>query len=364
MAGTKDISIMMLGARRVGKSSVLSAMLHSLDGFQSETGVSLRPDKATDAKMQEKLTDLRQLYHRHSIGEEFDTQSGYTNDEAYSLPTDALTTYSYSLLVSGEKESVCDIRFTDIRGEDIIYAADDIQKRIQTSSVIIIAIDSVALMEESSSGKNWHDEVNNPNQITKLLKDAYSTTQKEIPQLVLLVPLKCEKYYWQAGGMEQLNECIKEKYKGLLMFLQNFDCFSVAITPILTLGDIVFSRFDENAEGVYSPLYTMRDLDEKGNMCDPTFSPRFCEQPLCYLIKYILSLPDFAKKKKKKGFLEWVELAITGYFFGILGIAIALLSSKSKNTKRDLKRLSASVKLTGDGYEVLVDKLGIAKKES
>ena len=129
------------------------------------------------------------------------------------------------------------------------------------------------------------------------------------------------------------------------------------------MGDIVFSHFDENTEGVYSPLYTMRDLDEKGNMCAPTFSPRFCEQPLCYLIKYILSLPDFAKEKKKKGFLKWVGLAITGYFFGILGIAIVLLGSKSKNIKRDLKRLSASVKLTGDGYEVLVDKLGIAKKD-
>lgn len=361
MAGTKEVSIMMLGARRVGKSSVLSAMLHSLDGFQSETGVSLRPDNATDAKMQEKLTDLRQLYRRHSIGDEFDTQSGYTKDEAYALSTDALTTYRYSLLVSGEKESVCDIRFTDIRGEDIIYAADDIQKRIQTSSVIIIAIDSVALMEEGSSGKNWHDEINKPNQITKLLKDAYSSTEKEIPQLILLVPLKCEKYYWQAGGMKRLNECIKEKYKGLLMFLQNFDCFSVAITPILTVGDIVFSRFDESAEGVYCPLYTMRDVDESGNIYAPTFSPKFCEQPLCYLIKYILSLPDFAKKKKK-GFRKWAEIAIAWYVFGILGIAITLLSSKSKNAKRDLKRLSASVKLTGDGYEVLVDKLGITKE--
>lgn len=245
MAENKMVCITMLGARRVGKSSTLSAMLNSLDKFQDQTGVSLKPNEATEKKMSKKLTDLQKLYvHKEK---EFETQSGQVGEMAVAVPTDAMTDYDFSLSVKGKKKSVCDIRFTDIRGEDIIHNADAVQRKVQDSSIVLVAIDSVALMETDGNGKNWHEDVNYPTQISKLLRKACAENNGTMPQLILFVPLKCEKYYWEADGMARLNARIKEEYAGLLGFLGNYDCFSVAVTPILTLGDIVFSRFDENA---------------------------------------------------------------------------------------------------------------------
>lgn len=356
MAKDKNVYITMIGSRRVGKSSVLSAMLNSLGKFQNETGVALTPIGSTKQKMDEKLTELNKLFQLHQKGEEFETQSGYVGGTSIAAPTDAITSYDFQLSVQEQKGSICNICFTDIRGEDIVQDAAVVQSKMQVSSVILIAIDSVALMEKDGSGKSWHNSVNYPTQIAKLLRDTYANNDNPTPQLILFVPLKCEKYYWQDGGMEQLNARIKEEYEGLLTFLENFDCFSVAITPILTLGDVVFSRFDGNDpnNGVYKPLYKIRDVAE------PKFDPKFCEQPLYYLIKYILSLPGFAKKKQNK-FWAFMKFGIAAYF-GLIGIAIYLLTSKIGGKKLDLKKLSNNIKLTGDGYELLIDKLGIAKK--
>ncbi|MBR2942291.1 MAG: hypothetical protein IKB82_02725 [Clostridia bacterium] len=375
---SKPISVLMMGPKRVGKSSVLASMLRSLELMQTQTGVSFEPDETTNTLMRTKLADLRRIYDLHLIGDEFETQSGTAKGEAYAARSEERVSYRFSLSATAEKkrgktvnevtEKICDIEFTDIMGEDLNRRQDDIVKRVQESSVIVLAVDSVALMELDEYGGSWNELVNFPLQVRSILTRAYSEAEEHRPQLVLMVPLKCEKYYWQPGGMDRLNARVKESYRELLAFLDNYDDFSIAITPILTLGDVQFSRFDEET-GEYSPLYTFRTEDEHGASHTPAYSPRFCSQPLCYIAGFILAMDEYAQRKENEEakensslFKELLKRAFVVFAGGLLGLAVfemVMLLRKRPEIRLKIEQLTANIKSEGDGYEMLQDGLGI-----
>lgn len=372
----KPISVLMMGPKRVGKSSVLASMLRSLELMRAQTGVSFVPDETTNTLMRTKLADLRRIYDLHLIGEEFETQSGTAKGEAFAARSEERVSYHFSLNATAEKkrgksvtevtEKICDIEFTDIMGEDLTRRQDDIVKRVQESSVIVLAIDSVALMELDEYGGSWNEQINFPSQVRGILTRAYSEAEEHRPQLVLMVPLKCEKYYWQPDGMKRLNQRLKESYRELLAFLDNYDDFSVAITPILTLGDVQFSRFDDSGE--YSPLYTFRIEDEHGVSHTPAYSPRFCSQPLCYIAGFILAMEGYlsreAEKKVGKGKVNR-ELLLRMFLLGtnnyLLLVAYEMFRMfvKKPEIRLKIEQLTANIKSEGDGYEMLQDSLGI-----
>ncbi|MBQ7886269.1 MAG: 50S ribosome-binding GTPase [Clostridia bacterium] len=376
------ISALMIGPPRVGKSSVLASMLRSLARVYDETGVTFVPDKTTNLLMRDKLADLEKIYKLYGRDAEFMTQSGMEGSEAYAASTEERTSYRFGLNIQAvQKEEfqghVCDVEFTDIRGEDLTEQQTDVVRRIQESSIIIVAIDSVALMEYDDYGGSHNDLLNYPAQIHKIVKKAYTQAEKHDPQLVLLVPLKCEKYYWQPGGMERVNARVKTAYKSLLTFLEANDTFSVAITPILTLGDVQFSRFAD--DGSYSPMYRFRTTDESGNAHTPVYSPKFCDQPLFYIAAYILTVmglmnarmdvngkgrkADAGKRKTKAELFKAIAPRVIAYAFGgVLGWGAYELIRKrlqKPETKFKLAELARKIKLEGDGYEMILDSLNM-----
>lgn len=364
------VSVLMIGSPRVGKSSVLASMLYSLDNVSAETGVSFAPDEATGKLMKDRLAALKKIFELYQPGQEFETQSGMKGNESYAAATDERTTYRFSLSIRAKEirakqqeevqQPICDVEFTDIPGEDLTQRQTDVVARLQDCGVIILAIDSVALMERDEYGYSFNEEINYTAQIHQIMMNAYTQTKKHQHQLVLLVPLKCEKYYWERGGMKRLNARLKEEYQNLLSFLAANDTFSVAITPILTLGDVQFSRFAGGDS--YAPLYQFRLKDGNGCAHTPAYTPAFCAQPLYYIAAYVLSLTeklsaemDVNGQKQKNGKREPLSVKLTVFFI----LWAAGREGRPLSVKYNLAKLAAKIRFRGDGYELLQDKLNM-----
>ena len=394
-----DFTVLMIGQRRTGKSSVLSAMLRSMEKLCDETGFQFIADEDTQSQMKTKLLYLENIFYVHERDEVFSTLEGYKNNVDYGMMTDEALFYRFHLGLVDKKKSKNDyiVEFVDIRGEDMLCDIEEeghtIKDWIEKCSIIMIAIDSPALMEgkwKKGYGEH-HDKVNVPESIydcitsaDKKMRAKLKDNQRLPPKLILFVPLKCEKYYYQ-NEMGRLNEVLKKGYGNLFSFLEERTEYSVAITPILTLGDVVFDHYktkklpsgkevvelfgDEALESMRytpkAPLFSLRKIER------PKFSPQYCEQPLLYLLAYVMSvtghIQELEKKKKQRGILPMViKIAKHTFFYFLFGVFyIAFLGIRAvMNDKPFLKqagKVISRVKLTGDGYELVQDNLGLKK---
>lgn len=394
-----DFTVLMIGQRRTGKSSVLSAMLRSMEKLSDQTGFQFTADPDTKLLMKRKLSQLENIFYVHERDELFSTLEGNKNDVKYGEMTDETLFYRFYLGLRDKKKSKIDytVEFVDVRGEDMLSDIEEeghtIKDRIERCSIIMIAVDSPALMEgkwKKGYGEH-HNKVNLPDNIYDCISIADAKMREKLkddqtlpPKLVLFVPLKCEKYYY-GNEMDRLNEALKTGYENLFSFLEVHEEYSVAITPILTLGDVVFDHYktktlpsgkevvemfgEDTIESMRStpkaPLFSFRKVER------PKFSPRYCEQPLMYLLAYILSVTGNMQKsqdeKKRQGMLEnigkFIKHAFLYYLFGVfyvafLGIRAAM---NDKSFMEQVKRVVSHVKLSGEGYELVLDHIGLKK---
>lgn len=230
----------------------------------------------------------------------------------------------FMLSITGKKDKPKVIRFVDCSGEWINNRTkeDEVGEEIEKSDVVIIAIDTVLLMEEN--GKYNH--LNAVQSVTEFIinnmnPDALVNDKK----MVLFIPMKCEKYYHQnkdSGSifyqkrMNVLVDRIKEEYAQLLNFLtspNNKKHFTVGILPVITLGGIEFDEFTvEDDKEILTEHIQYR-------YCEPDkFAPEFCDRPLIYSMlfvqkkifdNYYAKAYNTNKGKKKVGatIIEWFQ---------------------------------------------------------
>ena len=285
-----DIQIMMLGSRRVGKTSILASMTREFNKVTKGTKLVLTSDGNTTT-INEASDNMKNYFKSpHKPLEE------YKMDEN---ATKSFVNYDVSIDISGRQRSVRPkkIRFKDCAGEWIKYAEknqEEMGNTIEESSVIIIAIDSVLMMEKNG----FYNKQNNMDNVTNFIKK-YMRPGELVngEKMVLFVPLKCEKYYYQdkdanskyfGKRMKELNDCVKENYSELLAYLCNEGnrrYFTVAIMPILTLGGLEFDHF-ENIEGAAEELTSDNMVYTYRGKGEDVYNPLFCEQPLVYSLLY------------------------------------------------------------------------------
>ena len=408
MSKEADFSVLMIGPRRAGKSSVLSAMLKSLEMLEQETGLCFRADEDTQMVMREKLSDLEQLFVLHSGNPNvpFSTLLGQENGIEYSSFTSGAVSYRFEFFLSGKngkhkKKNTYSVEFTDIPGEhmtsDLQTAGSTVVDRYVRSNVIIVAIDAPALMEGKTKNGvgEFHRMVNIPSSIYNAIsvadcqmREKLQKDQKVGPKMILFVPLKCEKYYHN-GTMDELKERMKLGYKEIFAYLEGCDEYTVAITPVLTLGDIVFDHYgttinekgkervsilgngreDGLANMPEFPMYRIRSEDCK------VIKPLYCEQPLLYLGGYILGMKKYlekakheAEKQKQRQTLPGkvmivIEHSIKYTLFGVFYLAyLGIMNiTKDKALMQCIESLCKNIKISGDGYEMIQDNLGIRR---
>ncbi|MGD1705065.1 hypothetical protein [Okeania sp. SIO2B9] len=289
----QELKIAMMGARGVGKTSLLTAMYEQFGKTIGQTGLQLTPDQESSAILQERLGELKALV------DNFEATGGLEGDSE-------LRSYIFDLGKKGAKPSLR-LNFQDFPGTWLSSKAtkeqqESVTKLLENSVAILIAIDTPALMEVK--GK-WHELQNRPKQIKDLFASVYQ--EMKLPRLVIFAPVRCEKYMQTTKDATSLLKSIKEGYADLLSLFgaENLNPWVTSVvTPVQTVGTVVFSRIEIEKDG---PHFYFRKISN-----EVEYDPQDSDQPLRYLLRFVLKL-HLAQKKSR-----WLGLA--GIFQEFLGM--------------------------------------------
>lgn len=289
------MKITMLGARGVGKTSVLTSMYNNMNTAINDTRLHIVADSGTNSVLHRKTEDLKKMFFSgNSIDDE--VKSGIAGDST-------VTTFDFDFGMNTEKINM-GLEIKDYPGEYVQHSPETVKEYIAESNAILVAIDTPHLMEED--GK-YNECKNYTSVITSFFKEAINSSCSE--KLIMLVPLKCEKYYHN-GEIDSVKEKVKQTYKELISFLRDKNNenglngkLACVITPILTVGEIVFDGFsmkDGAVDEIELPNGTRipRKVNYRYLKAGSKYSPQYCEQPLYYLLSFISK--QYLKMKDEK----------------------------------------------------------------
>ncbi|MCT7984481.1 hypothetical protein NG796_14360 [Laspinema sp. A4] len=267
----QELKVTMLGPSGVGKTSLLTAMYEQFERNIGQTNLQLTPDLESAALLQERLAELK------TLPDSFETKGWMQSTEDHK-------SFLFELGRRGAIPSLT-LHFQDYPGEYLAAKSSrEDKERVETfvreSAAVAIAIDTPALMEKNGQ---WHDAVNKPQQIANLFQRVYR--ELESPRLVIFAPVRCEKYLQDEKSSAELVRQVQAGYARVLDLLRSESLLSkvvVIITPVQTVGTVVFSRI-EILDG--KPLFIFRKTSH-----DAQYNPQDSEQPLRYLLRFLLRL--------------------------------------------------------------------------
>lgn len=379
MMGKKDydltVNVMMVGGRRCGKTSVLASMQSCFEDQLQNTKLVIGP---ADYDILDIIVAKQQEMDRYFL--ERGTKRDFVPDDS---PTDGIMEYPFYIGIKDQKSRIC-VSFIDYPGEMLKNKADwkTLQEKMEKSRILLVVIDTPHLMEEKGL---YNDSKNLCRHVFEMIKDVGFADAINGPGMVLLVPLKCERYY----NNKRINEVtakVQEAYKPLIQYLQQpgiggaASPITVAITPILTMGGLnkdgasqggaEFSRFERNDEGdidVDTRWGTpVRALYYFPDMSQDKPQPRYCEQPLLYILSFVFMQAGQVKKKSKsKKFMDVTRtiLSVPNRFLnGQSEFAEIVLNWIQKSLMNwssapdyliQADEINRKLKMEGDGYRVL-----------
>jgi hypothetical protein len=348
MSDLQELNIIMVGPRGVGKTSFLAAMHEKFKSTFWDAGLNTW---VTDTIPLERIEECKEQLRN------MDSRLRRTVDPTPTDDPKGDKGFLFDLGSRGKK--FVRVRFSDYTGE--FFEPDEkfhqrekeyIREQLRKCDAVIIPIDSTALMEKKT-GKvkhseigDWHQEINAPEHITRLLKDAYSIIPR--PRLVIFAPIKCEPYLKNSASAHDLLEHVRLGYRDLIDFFkgeERYDKIAVAITPIQTIGNIAFSHAEKTEEGKINFVYYKTPLDAP-------YDPKDGDQPLRYVFCFLLNV--FNEGRQRELEIAKKELDRLEHKAGVkakeLERAKERLSSAEKRLK-DRKRMFAPFRLVADFFD-------------
>ena len=183
------------------------------------------------------------------------------------------------------------LKFTDFPGEwldphdpDNAAKYAEVERIARASSVVIAVIDAPYLMHR---GGMYSSEACIP-EIEHVIENSLTDDDK----LILLVPVKCERYLETDTDAEALLSTIEQHFARTISLASEaspyYGHLAVAILPVKTMGNVMFGRFEEK-DGRILQVYR-RIIGRK-------FSPEFTDQPLRYALSFLLE--GYRRKKSE-----------------------------------------------------------------
>lgn len=305
-----DLNICMMGPRAVGKTTILTSIFHEADKSFGSSPLKFFPTDGTRTAIKNGRKELDEIF------------KNYLGEDDVPLPgieaSKSVTRFHFDLGLKGKNKSA-DVNIVDFPGEFVDenhLEHSKVVEFVKKSHIIFVAVDSVYLMEEE--GK--YNEIRNR---SKYLCEKICSLLKQIDQkerkLIMFVPLKCEKYCVEHKIDKVTNEVIRQYSVLIKDVLDNYnDRIGIAITPIQTLGGVVFDKFVKGIDGnlVYdedgaTPKIQFKFYSQIPGHA-PMYLPAFCVQPLYYLIAFAVS--QYKNNKGKGGVIGSIFSGISGLF--------------------------------------------------
>lgn len=275
----------MMGPRAVGKTTILTAIFHNTNEGIAQTKLKFVPDADTMARMNICRNEINGIFE--------EGKSVVDRPSAGISSTSSVNLFHYEFGLKG-KQTAIDLEIKDFPGEYINGGlhSGEVDQFIAESNAVLVAIDTPHLMEE---GGQYNDAKNMSRIICDYFKNNVDVNDEK---LILFVPLKCEKYYYE-HRMDEVNAKVKESYNELIDFLKDKEQVATAITPILTIGGIEFDDFSRSASGsiLTNPNGLPDETYYKFYKPSPKLKPLYCVQPLYYILSYVTA--QYADNQRK-----------------------------------------------------------------
>lgn len=294
-----EMCFTMLGRRGVGKTSMLAAMYDTVQRELEDTPLEFGRDNKTAAILHEALVQLKQPLEDPNTS---------LLPEGVGIPgTKAdMREFSFTLGPPGEEASV-HVKFYDFPGQWLHADGDQtgaqkVEQIVKTASAILVPVDAAPLMERKGE---YNDRVNAPAIIKTWISNGFRDLEE--PRLVILAPIRCESYLRTPEDASRLADRVKTVYKPLLKSLATEalrDKVAVVITPVQTLGCVVFSHFDSK-DGMCVPRF-------RKTVPGARYRPKDCEQPMRYLLSFFIA--RYLASQEWGPLLEWLRVALQAVF--------------------------------------------------
>lgn len=251
-----EVKVIMLGGRRVGKSTILAGIMETLGKAGALSSHFICEDSTDYAaynnfSIKKKYKALTSLLETQKPGTIFMTRG---------MGDSKIQKYNISLRLS-DKPGRLMVDFYDVPGEfanpQNVEFQSEMLPLISDCDVFIVGIDTPYLMECAESVNNAH------NRITDLEVSLQNILVRDKTDLkmVMLVPLKCEKWL-ECGDVDKVIGKVKERYGVLLRTLSAYPSMAVSILPIATVGGIRYKR-------MYPAMIVKSDGVSTGYSCTP-----------------------------------------------------------------------------------------------
>ena len=181
------------------------------------------------------------------------------------------------------------LKFTDFPGEwldphdpDNAAKYAEVERIARASSVIVAVIDAPYLMHR---GGMYSSEACIP-EIEHVIENSLTDDGK----LILLVPVKCERYLENDRDAESLRDTVRKHFARTIALAGASSSYygkaAVCILPVKTMGNVMFARFEEK-DG--------RTLQVYRRIIGRRFKPEHTDQPLRYAMSFLLE--QYRQKK-------------------------------------------------------------------
>lgn len=288
-----DMKMCMMGPKGVGKTSILTSIFSGTQTDLIRTNLSIRAQGTTQTEIENKVYLFEKVFaDRESISDR--PANGL-------LSSSEVSTFDFQFGLKG-KPSKVNLCIKDFPGEYVKTHPDDVISFIDDSSAILIAIDTPHLMEQDGKYAEVKNQIET---ITSFFATSFGKLESD--KLVMLVPLKCEKYFYEEKMQDVMSQVEKE-YSALIRFFKSKKNVACAITPILTLGGVVFTQFSAELNNDGVPAEVFYKFYEES----PTYSPAFCAQPLYYVLSFAAA--QYQKNKKNLSVLNKILSSLYSLF--------------------------------------------------
>jgi len=274
----KTINITMLGPRGVGKTSMLAVLYDQFKKVDDSGLVITHGDNDVGSRiLKERLRELKTrmdfITEKPGIGLEG------TSEERI---------FDFKMGLIGKSPELM-LMFYDYPGGWIRDNASAIESKVKQSHVVIVAINAVGLM--AANGK-YHIDYNDPDEVMEFLENILQMQTEK--KLFLFVPIKCETWVKDDAEASNLKSRLHIEYKSIIDKLQKAG-HAVVILPVQTLGNIEFSRIEEDENGIKRERFTITNK-RKG------YEPKNAEQVLFYIVSFVIAqyIHDIADQVDQK----------------------------------------------------------------
>lgn len=264
------LNVVMLGASRSGKTSILASMLNNLrdqnvdnvinqcfyiDDKSDYNGIG-EAERIEQVKLQENVDNMRDLLTPPIQGGKYVPKMTklFGSDDAFTYEFEVQT--KINNVATGPKIT---INFHDIPGEYCSVGKFNlVEDLISNAQLLLVAVDVPSMMYAKEMGRNALNTVMNcPEEVLNAVQKLGTTCYDDIPdvqkrnnalrnllKMVIFVPIKCE-YWLHNGKRQEIDEEIKRVYNQAITQCKQQENIQTLILPVETIGSCIFDHHSD-----------------------------------------------------------------------------------------------------------------------